>query len=329
VGFVLVLFFGSLFLVSDAKAEDVWWAQQINENDWTEVVAPDGWEIAYVRGWYGSPVDGNCGADVSSVLGDIALGTVAFEFVADNVTFGDSCPGVYKVFRFTWGIVPLTVVPEPEPTVVPEPPVDPVDPPVDPVDPPVEPPVEPEPPVVEPEPELPPVVEPEPELPPVVEPEPPVVEPEPELPPVVPTDLPKPEPEPESSILDVDLATVDPQLLSDEDVAVLLADALAVFDSAVQGSAEYEEALDQLFLVAQADDIVVDAALADVPLLGVSVVALVDVVNYLGNVGSDMSPVVRATAEKEVVAAVVVTQAAVSAAGLASVSAGSSFRRKF
>jgi hypothetical protein len=172
-----------------------------------------------------------------------------------------------------------------------------------PVDPPVEPPIEPE---------LP--VEPEPvESPVVVEP----VEPEPELPPVV---------EPEPSIVDVDLALIDPQSLSAAEVALLMEDALQTFETAVQGSKEYNLALEQLMIVAQADDIVVSEELAAVPVLGATIVGLTNALNALGNFGADMSPKVRAVAEQSVVAAVIVTQIATTAVGL-TVSASSSIRR--
>jgi hypothetical protein len=172
-----------------------------------------------------------------------------------------------------------------------------------PVDPPVEPPIEPEPPV-KPEPVEPPVV---------VEP----VEPEPELPPVV---------EPKPSIVDVDLALIDPQSLSAAEVILLMEDALQTFETAVQGSEEYNLALEQLMIVAQADDIVVSEELAGVPVLGATIVGLTNALNALGNFGADMSPKVRALAEKSVVSAVIVTQIATTAVGL-TVSAPSSIRR--
>lgn len=174
-----------------------------------------------------------------------------------------------------------------------------VEPPVDPIDPPVEPPVE-----------------PEPVDPPVVEPEPPVVE-EPVIePPLV----------EEPSIVDVDLASIDPQSLSSADVALLMEDALETFETAVEGSEEYDLALEQLMIVAQADDIVVSEELAAVPVLGATIVGLTNALNALGNFGADMSPKVRALAEKSVVSAVIVTQIATTAVGLTA-SAPSSIRR--
>jgi len=187
--------------------------------------------------------------------------------------------------------------------------IDPVDP--DPVDPdPVDPdPVDPDP--VDPDPVDPPVI-----IPPVIEkPLPPVIEePVVEMPveePVV--EMPVEEP----SITDVSLASIDPQSLSDADVALLTEDALKTFETAVEGSEEYNLALEQLMVVAQADDIVVSEELANVPVLGATIVGLTNAFNALGNFGADMSPKVRAKAKQEVVAAVIVTQIATAAAGLA------------
>jgi hypothetical protein len=202
-------------------------------------------------------------------------------------------------------IVEPPVVPTPEPTLPPVVPVDPEPPivPVDPVDPPVKPPVvKPEPPVV-----VPPVVEPPVVEPPVVKPEPPVVKPEP-------------------SIVDVPLTEIDPQSLSSEDVALLTEDALRTFETAVEGSEEYNLALTQLMVVAQADDIVVPEEIASIPVLGATIVGLTNAFNALGNFGADMSPKVRDKAKKEVVAAVVVTQIASAAVGLTA-SAPTSIRR--
>lgn len=194
------------------------------------------------------------------------------------------------------------------------------------VEPPVEPPVEPE-----PEPELPPVVEPEPVEPPVVEPpvvEPPVVEPE--LPPVVAVEQPKPEPVLEEgskeipavieNLMEVNLAEVDPTELTEAQAEQLVEAALVAFETAVEGSPEYEQALDALYLAAEQDDIVVDEELANAPVIGAAVVALADAINFLGNIGADISPKVREESKKVVVGVVVVGQIA-QLAGMASMSA--------
>ena len=224
-----------------------------------------------------------------------------------------------------------------EPVVVPpiDPPVDPVDPPVDPVDPPVDPvdpvdpvePVEPVEPPIEPvEPVEPPVV-PEPPVEPV---KPPVVVPPVVIEPVVPPVVEKPvviePPVKKPSITEVPLAEIDPTSLSNAEVTLLREDALETFETAVEGSPEYNLALEQLMVVAQADDIVVDEELASVPVLGATVVGLTNALNALGNFGADMSPKVRAVAEKSIVSAVIVTQIASTAVGL-TVSASSSIRR--
>jgi len=227
-------------------------------------------------------------------------------------------------------IIPEPVVPEP---VVPEPVVpDPVVP-----DPVIPDPVIPDP--VIPDPVIPDPIVPDPVTP--VEPvELPIV---PDLPiviPEIPIDVPvvsppvieKPVVEPisapilEPSITDVDLASIDPQSLSEADLTLLTEDALKTFKTAVEGSPEYNLALQQLMVVAQADDIVISEELANVPVLGATIVGLTNAFNALGNFGADMSPKVRAKAKQEVVAAVIVTQIATTAVGLTA-SAPSSTRR--
>jgi hypothetical protein len=61
-------------------------------------------------------------------------------------------------------------------------------------------------------------------------------------------------------------------------------------------------------LIAEADDLELPSELAVIPLLGDVAGAILDVFNDLGNVGADMSPQVRETAEKIVVVSVIVTQ---------------------
>jgi hypothetical protein len=325
VALVLFLALSSLFTVTPAHADDIWWAQENWENQEISIVAPDGWEFAYVKGWYGDPNNWNCGYDITDKLGELVLGQTAVTFYADNNTFGDSCSGTYKVLRLTWGIVPVSIIVEPP--IIEPPVIEPTSPPI--VDPPViDPPIV-EPPVVDPPVVVPPVVDP-----PIVEPPivvPPIVEPTDPTPIKIPISEPIVEPLPDLSEHKFDVANLDPQKLSDAEVVELIAFANAILDTASPGDAVYEQALQQLFIAAQADDIVVDEQIANVPLLGDTVVALAGVVNYLGNVGSDMSPKARSTAKKEVVAAVVLTQIATSGAILAgSMSAGGSsvIRRK-
>ena len=114
--------------------------------------------------------------------------------------------------------------------------------------------------------------------------------------------------------LPVDVATVDPQSLSEEQVAELISVANEILNNSEQGSPEYEQALEALFVAAQADDIEVNEELAAVPVLGATIVALADAINFMGNVGSDMSPKVREESKKIVVTAVVAVGAAVNAA---------------
>ena len=66
--------------------------------------------------------------------------------------------------------------------------------------------------------------------------------------------------------------------------------------------------MDALMAEAQKDDIEIPAEIANIPVLGATIVALTDALNFMGNVGADMTPEVRARAEKEIVAAVVLTQ---------------------
>lgn len=210
-------------------------------------------------------------------------------------------------------------------------PVIPVDPPVDPeepVDPPVEPPVDPEP--EEPE----PPVDPEP-----VDPEPPIIEPEIPDPPVIPEEPEKPSTPPSEPDLPIvlppvivpetpseslnNLIDIAPSEMTETQVEELKEVAIAVLESTEQGSPEYEAALDALFVAAQADDIEVPEELAAIPVLGVAAEGITNAINYLGNVGSDMSPAVREKSEKIVVSAVVVAQVATAAVmTTASVSTG-------
>jgi hypothetical protein len=148
-------------------------------------------------------------------------------------------------------------------------------------------------PIVEPEPTEPPVI-PEPPIepePPVVVPEPPV---EPETPeispetPLEPVSTPEPIPTPETPLEPVDEPVTYPVVLTPEE--------------------QYQVMLDDLMATAQEDDIQVPEELASIPVLGASIVALTDALNFMGNVGADMSPAVRERAEKEIVAAIVLTQ---------------------
>ena len=205
---------------------------------------------------------------------------------------------------------PITVRTGFDPVV--KPPVDPEPP----VDPPVEPPVEPEPPVV-PDPPV------EPEIP-----DPPVTPEEPEVPPTEPTEPVEKPSEPvveppveEPTIAEVmdSLIEVKPSELTDAQVDQLEDSALLVLETAEAGSPEYEQALDALYLVAQADDIVINEELANTPVIGAAIVGLTNAINFLGNIGSDISPKVREESKKVVVGAVIAGQIA-QVAGATSVS---------
>ena len=226
------------------------------------------------------------------------------------------------------------------PPVIVEPPVIPVDPPIDPVDPPVEPvdpviPVDPlppiEPPVVPVVPVDPTPVLPVPEIPvkPQPEPEIPVLNPVQPLPPIIVP--PAPIPQPSSNILTVDPSTIDPASLTQEDVVALQAVANETLATSEEGSKEYNMALEQLAVAAQADDIVVDPQLAAVPVLGAAVVGITNALNALGNLGADMSPAHRKAAKQQVLVSVVAVGAAVQAAAMttsAAAAAGSTTRKK-
>lgn len=149
---------------------------------------------------------------------------------------------------------------------------------------------------------------------------------------------PKPEPEPEEqgsaeipavikNLMDVDLGAVDPTELTEAQAEQLVVAALEAFETAEEGSAEYDQALDALFLAAQQDDIQVDPALADIPGVGQAAAAVVAIFNLVGNVGADISPEKRKEAQTLVVTTLVVGQIA-QAAAMASASSGGSFRRK-
>jgi hypothetical protein len=199
--------------------------------------------------------------------------------------------------------------------------------------------------VPEPQPSIPVSPEPEPSLEPSPEPTIPPQPEETELP-VEPTPTPEelfPEPEPieppiikpeEESItsaeelpvdisleelLNIDLDQIEATDLSEAQVEALVEAALEVFETAEPGSEGYQQALDTLFLAAEADDIVLDESLAAIPLLGDVLGGATELVNFLGNAGADMSPEVREDSEKIVVTAVVAVQAALSAVSISGI----------
>ena len=128
------------------------------------------------------------------------------------------------------------------------------------------------------------------------------------------------------NLMDVDLQAVDPTELTPEQATQLVEAALQTFETATEGSPEYQQALDALALAAQQDDIQVDPALADIPGVGQAAQAVVAVFNIIGNVGADISPKVRKKAQTLVVTTLVVGQIAQTAALATASSSGSSNR---
>jgi hypothetical protein len=141
--------------------------------------------------------------------------------------------------------------------------------------------------------------------------------------------VPEPEPVPEEgskeipaelsaeNLMEVNLEAVDPTELTEAQAEQLVEAALETFETAEAGSAEYEQALDALYLAAEQDDIELPEELAAIPGLA----GAVEVLNFLGNAGADMSPKVREQSEKVVVTAVVAAGVAVQAAAGAATSA--------
>jgi hypothetical protein len=276
-------------------------------------------------GNYGVPVATNI-VITAAINSD---GSVAISYMVNGPTYeGQTRTGVRLlngdiVNLETYGIVQVV-----EPVILPVIPVEPTpSPSPEPVPefvPTPEPAPQPAPPIEEP-----PVPTPEPEpTPPAPAPEPPEEpEPAPEPPPV-PTPAPEPpapalEPnEPPPPILDPEL--LDPETMTNEEVAELTLVAEATLQTTEPGSEQYQEALAQLMVVAQADDPQVSEALAAIPLLGNAAVAVLDAFNAVGNIGADIAPDVREEAQKVVVSSVIVGQIAATAS-LAAV--GTSYRR--
>jgi len=128
------------------------------------------------------------------------------------------------------------------------------------------------------------------------------------------------------SLQEIDLSTINPTELTEEQADLLVEAALETFETAEQGSPAYEQALDALALAAQQDDIVLDESLASIPGVGAAAQAVVAVFNIVGNVGADISPKVRKKAQEVVVTTLVVGQIAQNAAMATAAAAG--FRRR-
>jgi hypothetical protein len=249
--------------------------------------------------------------------------TVSIKVRADNdseVVFSDFSQPVVVVVPPAAGPIPspepspvVPVEPEPQPSTPvnpePEPSQEPSPEPTTPPQPqeplpPIEPTPEPEEPVEEPSP-----IEPEPIEPPIIEPEEEFITSAEELPEELSTE----------ELMQVDFEQIVATELSEAQVEALIEAALETFETAEQGSPEYEQALKALFVAAQADDIVLDEALAAIPLLGDALGGVIELVNFLGNAGADMSPQVREQSEKIVVTAIVAVQAALSAVSISGI----------
>ena len=316
-----------------------------NEGSFVQIVAPEGQRIASATGYYGDPNDGTRGVDVSSILFELLAGETSATVEVSNDTFqGDPAGGTPKVLilLIVFEDVPIVPTPTPEPTnpvaPQPEPTPTPTVPPVvepSPTPTPTPVPVEPVEPVVPPTtpvtPEPEPSLEPEPEEPTTPQPQEPAQPEEPATEPVEPSpenpsseetitsveDLPE-EITPEV-LMAIDLEEIVATDLTEEQAEALIAAALETFKTAEPGSEEYEQALEALFVAAQQDDIVLDEALAAIPLLGDVLGGATELLNFFGNAGADMSPQVREQSEKTIIASVIVTQIALSAVSMAGI----------
>jgi 6,7-dimethyl-8-ribityllumazine synthase len=294
-----------------------------SEGSFVEVVAPEGQRVASAVGYYGDPNDSTRGGEVSSILFELLAGETSATIEVSNDTFqNDPAVGTPKVLilLIVYEDIPLPepspvvpVVPEPQPsmpaTPEPEPSLEPspeptIEPQPEEIEQPEEPSTEPEEPVEEPSP-----IEPEPIEPPIIEPEEESITSAEEL----------PEELSAEELMQVDLEQIVATELSEAQVEALIEAALETFETAEQGSEEYVQALEALFVAAQADDIVLDESLAAIPLLGDVLGGATELVNFLGNAGADMSPQVREDSEKIVVTAVVAVQAALSAVSLSGI----------
>ena len=298
--FVLIHWYGYITLPVDGEVMFQSWADDGFYMTLDDQVVIDNWWLKGCSGGSGTAVfESGVSQKIDVWWYEYGGGACNFLLYNDPTTQWIQVPDT----AFSIDAVPVIPV---DPPVDPEP--EPTDPPVEPpVDPPVDPePVDPDPPVVEPEepvtPEPPVVVPDVPEKPstPPSEPDLPIV-----LPPVIVPETPS---ESLKSLVDIAPAELTPAQV--EQIQEIAYEVLATSE---QGSPEYEAALDALFVTAQADDIEVSEELAAVPVIGAVAEGVVNAINFIGNVGSDMSPTVREKSEKIVVSAVVVAQVATAA----------------
>ena len=127
-----------------------------------------------------------------------------------------------------------------------------------------------------------------------VDPVPPVIDP---VTPVEPVVDPEPIPDPQPTLEPV-VVPVEPVI---PDVT---------YPDVLSPAEQHQVLMNELMTEAQADDIQVPENIASIPLLGDTAVALINALNFVGNVGADMTPEVRKKAKQTLVSAVIVTQIA-------------------
>jgi hypothetical protein len=146
--------------------------------------------------------------------------------------------------------------------------------------------------------------------------------PEPETPPAPIAELPAPEDkeEPakplelpsEPNLAQLDPSEINPETLTASQAVELTQAAFETLSVAEPGSAEYEKALEQLLVVAEADDPELPEELANIPLIGGVATAVLDAFNNLGNLGADISPKERKRGQQIVLGTVIVGNIAAS-----------------
>ena len=152
----------------------------------------------------------------------------------------------------------------------------------------------------------------------IVVPVPPVIDP---VTPVEPVVDPEPIPDPQPTLEPV-VVPVEPDTHN------------VVYPPVMSPTEQHQTLMNELMAEAQADDIQVPEELANIPLLGDTAVAVINALNFVGNVGADMTPAVRKQAKQTLVSAVIVTQIAqlstqtAMTAASASVASGSPKQRK-
>lgn len=127
-----------------------------------------------------------------------------------------------------------------------------------------------------------------------------------------------------SSVAMDSLGTVSAASLTTTQKEVLASAASISFEYAAPGTPVYNQALETMFTLAESDDPTLNPDIAAIPLLGSALQSVLDSFNYLGNVGSDMSPQVRDQSEKVLVSAVIVGQVTQVAVGATTISATTS-----